>query len=48
MATSGKDTGMVGYNVQAAVDSKHHLIVAHAKRPRYPGVASIASYPLAR
>jgi hypothetical protein len=29
MATSGKDTGMVGYNVQAAVDSKHHLIVAH-------------------
>ena len=29
MATSGKDTGMVGYNVQAAVDAKHHLIVAH-------------------
>ena len=29
MATSGKDTGMVGYNVQAAVNSKHHLIVAH-------------------
>src|SRR5271157_5217389 len=29
MATSGKDTGMVGYNVQAGVDAKHHLIVAH-------------------
>lgn len=30
MATSGKGTGMVGYNVQAVVDTKHHLIVAHA------------------
>ena len=29
MATSGKDTGIVGYNVQSAVDTKHHLIVAH-------------------
>ena len=30
MATSGKGTGTVGYNVQAAVDAEHHLIVAHA------------------
>ena len=29
MATSGRGTGMVGYNVQAAVDARHHLIVAH-------------------
>ena len=29
MATSGRGTGMVGYNVQAAVDTKNHLIVAH-------------------
>lgn len=29
MATSGKGTGLVGYNVQMAVDAEHHLIVAH-------------------
>lgn len=29
MATSGRGTGMVGYNVQTVVDAKHHLIVAH-------------------
>jgi anti-sigma28 factor (negative regulator of flagellin synthesis) len=29
MAASGKGTGVVGYNVQTAVDAKHHLIVAH-------------------
>jgi len=29
MATSGRGSGMVGYNTQAAVDAKHHLIVAH-------------------
>ncbi len=29
MATSGRGSGMVGYNVQAAVETKHHLIVAH-------------------
>jgi transposase len=29
MATSGKGTATVGYNVQIAVDTEHHLIVAH-------------------
>ena len=29
MATSGRGSGMVGYNVQAAVDTTHHLIVTH-------------------
>ncbi|MDX1488305.1 MAG: IS1182 family transposase [Acidiferrobacterales bacterium] len=29
MATSGRGSGVVGYNVQTAVDAKHHLIVAH-------------------
>jgi transposase len=29
MATSGRGTGMVGYNVQMAADTKHHLVVAH-------------------
>jgi transposase len=29
MATSGRGTGMVGYNVQAVVDTEHHMIVAH-------------------
>jgi len=30
MATSGRGSGVVGYNVQAAVDTEHHLIVTHA------------------
>ena len=29
MATSGRGTGIVGYTVQTAVDTKHHMIVAH-------------------
>jgi transposase len=29
MATSGRGSGVVGYNVQAAVDTNHHLIVTH-------------------
>jgi transposase len=29
MATSGRGSGIVGYNVQAAVDARHHMIVAH-------------------
>jgi len=29
MATSGRGSGVIGYNVQVAVDTEHHLIVAH-------------------
>ena len=29
MATSGRGSGVVGYNVQVAVETGHHLIVAH-------------------
>jgi transposase len=29
MATSGRGSGVVGYNVQTAVDTEHHLIVHH-------------------
>jgi E3 ubiquitin-protein ligase DOA10 len=31
MATSGRGSGMVGYNVQTSVDTKHHMIVTHEK-----------------
>jgi hypothetical protein len=34
MATSGKGTGVVGYNVQTAVDTKHHLIIARGDQRR--------------
>jgi hypothetical protein len=29
MATSGRGSGTVGYNVQIAVDTEHHLIITH-------------------
>jgi transposase len=29
MATSGRGSGVVGYNVQVAADTEHHLIVTH-------------------
>lgn len=28
-ATSGKETGLVGYHVQVVVDNEHYVIVAH-------------------
>jgi hypothetical protein len=30
MISQAKGSGLVGYNVQTAVDTKHHLVVAHA------------------
>jgi hypothetical protein len=32
MATSGRGSGVVGYNVQVAVETKHHLIITHGVR----------------
>ena len=32
MATKTRGSGAVGYNVQTAVDTTHHLIVAHDVR----------------
>ena len=29
MATGGRGSGVVGYNVQVAVDTEHHLIITH-------------------
>src|SRR2546428_6026655 len=29
MATNGRGSGVVGYNVQVAVDTEHHLIITH-------------------
>jgi hypothetical protein len=29
MATNGRGSGVVGYNVQVAVETKHHLIITH-------------------
>src|SRR6266700_3218260 len=29
MATSGRGSGVVGYNVKVAVDTEHHLIITH-------------------
>lgn len=42
MATSGKGTGTVGYNVQTVVDSQHHLIADH-QITRSPTSATIAA-----
>jgi transposase len=46
MATSGRGSGMVAYNVQVAVDAKHHLIVAHEVTNH--GHDRIALAPMAR
>jgi len=52
MATSGRGSGVVGYNVQVAVDTQHHLIVTHevtndgSDRAQLANVASGAKHAL--
>src|SRR5437763_10648604 len=53
MATSGRGSGVVGYNVQVAVDTEHHLIIAHevtnigSDRAQLANIASQAKEVLA-
>lgn len=47
MATSGRGSGMVAYNVQVAVDAKHHLIVAHEVTNQGHDRSALASMALA-
>lgn len=47
MATSGRGSGMVAYNVQVAVDAKHHLIVAHEVINQGHDRSALASIALA-
>jgi hypothetical protein len=44
MATSGKGTGIVGYNVQMAVDAEHHLIVVHEVTSRMSAAIELSSH----
>src|SRR5436305_8242705 len=43
MATSGRGSGVVGYNVQVAVDTEHHLIVTHEVRSSGSDRAQLAN-----
>ncbi len=52
MATSGRGSGVVGYNVQVAVDTEHHLIITHevtndgTDRAQLANIASLAKAAL--
>ena len=46
MATSGRGSGVVGYNVQVAVETENHLIVTHEVTTS--GIGSLATGPKAR
>jgi hypothetical protein len=45
MATSGRGSGVVGYNVQVAVDTEHHLIVTHEVTNSGSDRAQLAAHP---
>ena len=44
MATSGRGSGVVGYNVQVAVDTDHHLIITHEVTNSGSDRAQLAEY----
>ena len=48
MATSGRGSGMVGYNVQAAVDTTNRLIVAHEVTRSAPTSRILRTWPTKR
>ncbi len=48
MATSGRGSGVVGYNVQAAVEAGHHLIVAHEVTNEGHDRSQLAKWPRRR
>src|SRR3979490_2121883 len=45
MATSGRGSGVVGYNVQVAVDIESHLIVTHEVTNLGSDRAQLANFP---
>jgi hypothetical protein len=47
MMSQAKGTGLVGYNVQTAVDAKHHLIVTHEVTNRGHDRAQLSKMALA-
>jgi transposase len=46
MATSGRGSGVVGYNVQVAVDTEHHLIVTHESNEQRLGSGTTGQHRL--
>ena len=48
MATSGRGSGVVGYNVQVAVDTEHHLIITHEVTNVGSDRAQLALWPRRR
>src|SRR4051812_39636064 len=48
MATSGRGSGVVGYNVQVAVDTEHHLIIVHEVTNSGTDRAQLAKWALRR
>src|SRR3546814_13596905 len=43
MISQAKGSGLVGYNVQVAVDAEHHLIVAHRSEERRVGKECVST-----